>query len=697
MKLKEIMSSNPIVFCPDIAIREAVHVFAENDIDGAAVVDEGEKIIGLFTKTHVYRAIEQGLDMNTPIEILMKRDVLIGHPDDKVEEILYKELGRLPVVDNDNKITGMITRTDLASVFFDSYHQIYNELQTIIDSTHNMILSVDEKGRIKVFNKSAEKMFGFKAEEVKGKDIMKVIPSSRLMEVIETGRGAPLQRIRIKDSDYISNRSPIKKDGKIIGAVAVLQNITEMEKLSEELSHIKELNEELDAVFESSYDGLYITDGNGKTLRLNKAFEMIMGVNSREFLGKNVSQIEEEGIVSKSVSLEVLKRKELVTIIQQTKAGKTTLATGNPVFDEKGNIVRVVSNVRDITELNMLKQKLEQFQGLRQHYENQLRTLRLQYTGSQTLVVKSAQMRDLLDIVMRLAKFDSTILISGESGTGKELIAETIHNNSKRNKGPFIRVNCGAIPETLLESELFGYESGAFTGAKKEGRAGYFEMAADGTLFLDEIGDLPFNLQVKLLRFLQNKEITRVGGGKSIKVDARILTATNRNLIEMVKKKEFREDLYYRLNVIPVYIPPLRERKEDIPSLVVHFLQLFNRKYRINKRISPDVVELFIRHEWPGNVRELENLIERLVVITTKELINVKDLPSYLGEGAEPSVSHVMVSSIIPLQEAVESVEKQLLERVYAKYSTTRQMARELKVNASTVVRKAAKYGISKK
>jgi PAS domain S-box-containing protein/TyrR family helix-turn-helix protein len=692
MNLGEIMSPNPVLLRPEQSIRETVTLFLERNIDGAPVVDENNQIIGLFTKTHLYRAIKESMDMLQPIENIMKRDIIIGHPDEEIEDVLYPGLGRLPIAD-ETGIVGMITRTDLARVFLESYRNISSELDAIINSTHNMIVSVDKQSRIRVFNRAAEKLLKQKAENVKGKLIDDVYPTSRLTNIIKSGQVETLQKIMLNNHYFISNRSPIIKDGEIIGAVGVLQDISELEELSRELKYVKELNEELDAIIESSYDGLYITDGNGKTLCLNKAFEMITGINGREFLGRNVHDIAREGIVSESVSSLALARKETVTIIQETRSGKTTLATGSPVFDKNGNIFRVVCNVRDITELNMLKQKLEQVQGLSQHYESQLKTLRI-YSGTDKIISKSSEMRKLLETVVRLAEVDSTILINGESGTGKELIAETIHNYSTRAQKPFVKVNCGAIPENLLESELFGYDYGAFTGAKKEGKAGYFELAHEGTLFLDEIGDLPFNLQVKMLRVLQSKEINRVGGRQAQKVDVRILAATNRNLLEMVQKKEFREDLYYRLNVIPILIPPIRERKEDIPVLIMHFIALFNRKYKLNKRISPDVVDILMAYDWPGNVRELENLIERLVVISSSDIISRDELPVHLVSAVLDS-PRVSVSAIVPLKEAIESVEKQLLERAFAQYRTTRQIAKKLEVNASTVVRKAAKYGIS--
>ncbi|MGI6434743.1 MAG: sigma 54-interacting transcriptional regulator [Syntrophomonadaceae bacterium] len=698
MKLKEIMTADPIVIKAHFTIDRVIELFIENKIDGVPVVDEQNKLIGLFTKGHIYRAVAQSMDLKTSIEHLMTRDVFTGHPDDEFEDVVTPAIPRLPVVDEEGRVVGILTRGDIANAFFNSYQSISSELEAIINSTHNMIISVDEIGTIKVFNRSAERLLGLGAEVI-GQNILDVLPNSRLMEVMKSGQVELMQKINMQGKEFVSNRTPIIKDNKTIGAVAVLQDSSELEKISQELHYVKELNKELDAIIESSFDGLYISDGEGITLRLNKAFEMISGINSHEFLGRNVDHIEKEGIVSESVTKLVLQRGEPVTIIQNYKTGKTALATGNPVFDKDGGIFRVVCNVRDITELNMLKEKLEQAQGLTQHYESELRSLRMKYTAPDRMVVNSAEMRKMLDMVVRVAKVESTILITGESGTGKELIAQTIHENSPCRKGPYIKVNCGAIPENLLESELFGYDNGAFTGARKEGKPGFFQLASGGTLFLDEIGELPLGLQVKLLRVLQSKEITRVGGTAPLKVDVRIVAATNRDLLEMVQNKQFRGDLYYRLNVLPIHVPPLRERKDDIPNLVVHFVQVFNQKYQLTKRIAPEVVEMFMGYDWPGNVRELENLIERLIVVTPGDVIDWHDLPVHISndplESIYESPSQISVSGIIPLKDAVESVERQILQQAYAKYRTTRQMARELKVDASTIVRKAAKYGIT--
>jgi PAS domain S-box-containing protein/TyrR family helix-turn-helix protein len=689
------MSCDPLTLRPDQTVGEVVTIFMENKIDGAPVLNDDAKLIGLFTKSHIYRAINRKMSLNIKVEDLMTREILTGHPDDEFGEVVNPTVPRMPVVDENGTVVGIITSGDIAKAFFNSYRTISHEYDTIINSTHNMIISVDENGMIKVCNLSMARFLGVNGMDMIGKNILEVLPNSDLVNVVKTGQEEPLKQIELNGHFLISNRSPIVKDGKIIGAVAVLQDISDLDKMSQELNYVKELNKELDAIVESSYDGLFITDGNGITLRYNKAFEQLTLIDTNEYRGKSVAEIKRDGIISDPVTLHVLEQKKSITVMQESQSGKLTLTTGNPVFDANDKIIRVVCNVRDITELNLLKQELEKEQGLSQHYETQLKALKLKYTGSEKMVVTSTRMRNLIDMVIRLATVGSTVLITGESGTGKELIAETIHSNSARKDKPLIKVNCGAIPENLLESELFGYEGGAFTGAKKEGKPGVIELAAGGTLFLDEIGEIPFNLQVKLLRFLQSKEFTRVGGESSITVDVRIVTATNRHLLEMVQQKQFREDLYYRLNVVPVQVPALRERKEDIPALVAHFLQVFNRKYNMNKKISPGVVDNLMRYDWPGNVRELENLIERMVVITIKDIITTADLPSHLCDSTDLNSPYVMVSGIVPLREAVESVEKQLLEKAYAKYKTTRQMAKELKVDASTVVRKAAKYKIS--
>ncbi|MCX5779902.1 MAG: sigma 54-interacting transcriptional regulator [Firmicutes bacterium] len=327
---------------------------------------------------------------------------------------------------------------------------------------------------------------------------------------------------------------------------------------------------------------------------------------------------------------------------------------------------------------------------------DQQRTLALKSLVAKQFIVHSNCMRELTKMAIRIAKVDSTVLIQGESGVGKELIADVIHAHGMRHRGPLIKINCGAIPENLLESEFFGYDPGAFSGASRKGKIGLFELANGGILFLDEIGDMPLSLQVKLLRVLQDKQITRVGGIRPIKVDIRILTGTNRNLGEMINNRQFRQDLYYRLNVVPIHVPALRERREDIPVLTNYFMEYFNKKYLSRgtaKRLAPEVIACFMNHDWPGNVRELENLIERLIVTTASSHIGLEELPPWLDRSPGSDSSE---PQNISLRCAVEDTERKLLQYAFSRYKSTYEVARVLEINQSTVVRKAAKYGITR-
>jgi len=465
------------------------------------------------------------------------------------------------------------------------------------------------------------------------------------------------------------------------------------EKYDYEIQYYKDLKEEYDAIFESSYDGIYITDGNGITLGLNKACERIEGISAEDVIGKHMQELVDAGIYSESVTLKVLKQKKPVTILQKVKNGKEIIATGNPIF-KNGQIIKVVTNSRDITELNQLKKQLYETQKLTKKYESELELLRGEQMKIDDIVIHSEKMKKIISMVIHVAKVDSTVLIQGETGVGKEVIVKLLHRYSKRREGAFIRINCGAIPETLLESELFGYEKGAFTGASSSGKIGLIELANDGTLFLDEIGELPLSLQVKLLRMVQDREIFRIGGKKQIPVNVRIIAATNRQLSKMVEEKTFREDLYYRLNVVPIQIPPLRERIDDIYPLITHFLNIFNDKYQLQKKISTKAMETLMKFNWPGNVRELENVVERLVVTTSSDTIEYDDLPEVIKNYRMHGNDIFNLNELLPYKAAIEHFEKNLLLNVIAQSKDTQEMANILRVDRSTITRKLKKHKI---
>lgn len=566
---------------------------------------------------------------------------------------------------------------------------IFGRLRTVIDSIYNGVVAINTGGKVIVCNKSAQKLIAKPMKEIIGSHILDIIPESGLMEVLETGQPVVGEKMKINDTVVYTNRTPLWDDGEIIGAVGVFQDISQIEKISRRLSSVQRLSRELENVIESSADGIYITDGRGVTTRVNSAYERITGIKREEVLGRHMRDLEEKGLISQSGTLMVLEKKRPVTILQQIRNSKTVMITSTPYFNEDGEISMVITNVRDMTKLKALEQELEKSRALTERYQRQIKEMKLQQLQSDDVVIQSPAMLKVYETALRAAKFDSTVLLLGESGVGKEVVARLIHQNSNRSEGPYIKVNCGAIPENLLESELFGYEGGAFTGSRKEGKCGLFELADGGTLLLDEIGELPLELQVKLLRVLQDKEFKPVGGTSYKKVDVRVIAATNKDLEREMQSGSFRRDLYYRLNVIPISIPPLRERPEDILALIEHFLKRLNTRYGVSKKISSRAMKLLYNYHWPGNVRELENLIEHLFIMCDQAVIDADHLPDYLKEHRQQSAfEEIAVNGIVPLKEAKRIVEEKLIDMALKQAGSVRAAAKLLGVDHSTLVKK---------
>lgn len=683
MKVQDIMNDHPLLLARDLSIADAARIMARNDCDVAALLDDEENFCGLVQASQLLEALLLGPGKDIAVHELVE-EIQPGLMPDGELRMLFESPQKYWPVAEDGRILGIVGPLELARCVH-SWTRHSSQMAGLIDYSYNPIVAVDLDCRIIVFNRAMEKVTGLLAADVLGEDVNIVLPMSRLPEVMETARSQSTQKVVYGERSFVSNRAPIYDNGHMIGAVAILQEISELESVLQELEYVKRLNQEMDAIIESSFDGLYITDGQGYTLRVNKGFERITGSPARQHYGRHMAELVEEGFYSRSGTLLAIEQRDTVTITLETASGKNILVTSSPIFDEKGEISLVVTNVRDITELNELQRRLDQAESLSSLYQNELQQLKVVASGD--IIMQSERMKEIFSLAIRLAAVDSTVLIKGESGVGKELIADLIHSNSQRKDGPMVKVNCGAIPETLLESELFGYEPGAFTGARKEGKPGFFEVAHGGTLFLDEIGDLPRSLQVKFLRVLQDHCVLRVGGTKLIPVDVRILAGTNRDLDVLVEGQQFREDLYYRLNVVPLYVPPLREREEDVTPLIDHFLGVYNKRYNLNKRLAPEVMEALRNYHWPGNVRELQNLVERMVVITASDEIGLKDLPHLAGVGSRTSL-------IRPLKAVVEEAERELLNSAFARFNSTYEVARALQVNQSTIVRKAARYGI---
>lgn len=573
--------------------------------------------------------------------------------------------------------------------------QVPSLWDTILDSSYIGIVIINRDGKIVVYNQAARRIFGDPEPSPVGRHFSEIRPETwpDLKRVLETGRAEIGKRIAVPQATIIVNRNPIVIDGKVIGVISVFQDISEYEAIISELQGYKKLHRELEAIFESSYDGLYITDGKANTIRINSAYERATGLKREDLIGRNMKDLVDEQVFDHSVTLDVLEKGCQLTIMQNIRGNKQMMVTGTPIWDDDGKIAIVVTNVRDMTLLNDLRQQLEQSRRLTSRYYQALMEQDKLEHVLQDMVIKSSAMTLVVQKAVKVAGVDTSILLSGESGVGKSMLARIIHLISPRKERPFVKISCGAIPESLMESELFGYTKGAFTGASPEGKVGLIEAAHTGTVFLDEIGDLTLTMQVKLLQVIEEKMFTRVGSTRPTSVDVRIIAATNRDLKELVEKKQFRKDLYYRLNVVPVHIPPLRERREDVPVLALNILEKLNRTMNLNRRLEPEVLDSLMRYDYPGNVRELINLMERMMIMADGDLISRADLPAELKSGITPSRDPIEEG--LTLRDALDAVEGRIISMALQRYRTTSLTARALGIHPTTLWRKMVRYGLS--
>jgi len=579
------MTKKVLVLKADNTLMDAAKLFTEKNIDGAPVVDIDGKLISIITKTDLMRAIVNNTEMSTKIEKLEFKKVITVNSEMNVEDVTKYKVGRLPIVDTNNKIIGIITHTDLSNNLIKKIAKEYKDLK-------NAKLS--------------------------------------LME--------------------------------------------------------------LESIIECSYDGIYITDGDANTIKVNNAYERITGIKKVDVLGKNMRDLEKSGVISQSASLLVMTSRKITTIQQEFSTGVKVLVSSTPIFDENKKISMVVTNVRDVTQLHDLKELIEKNKEITRKYVSEIEEMRTQLLTTSEIVAEDPKTIEIIQLASRIAKVDATILMLGETGVGKDEIAKYIHKVSSRNGRQFIKVNCGAVPISLIESEFFGYEKGAFTGANKEGKIGLFELASGGTIFLDEVGEIPLDMQVKLLRVLQEMEIVRVGGTKPLKINVRVLAATNRDLEKMIADGTFREDLYYRLNVVPLLIPALRQRKQDILPLINLFLKQLNKKYNFNKILLSETLSCLYEYSWPGNVRELKNIVERIVIMSQDDKVNKSDLPTNIIDSSGREAVLNSLDESITLKETLDDIEEKLIKRAYDKYGNVRAAAKALGIDASTFVRKRQKY-----
>ncbi|MGX9134288.1 sigma-54 interaction domain-containing protein [Rummeliibacillus sp. JY-2-4R] len=468
-----------------------------------------------------------------------------------------------------------------------------------------------------------------------------------------------------------------------------------MEKLFDSFYQNPELFIE---ILESIDDAIYITDHKGTTLWINSVSESMFCLPRSVIIGRNVRELEKKGVFKPSVILKALEEGKNVSVVQEVAEGRRYIATGHLVKNKEGKVIAAVAHCRDITEVVKNATKLQEIEELLEKYSSYIRKLTNIEANSNGVEYidfewKSNSRVTANNIIEKIATVDAMSLIVGETGTGKSLTAERIHSLSKRRTGPFVQINCASIPESLLESELFGYEKGSFTGATSKGKTGLIKAAEGGTLFLDEIGEIPLHMQAKILHFIQSKTYLPIGARKPKQADVRIIAATNRDLESMVSEGNFRSDLFYRMNILTVKIPALSDSRDDIENLAIYFLNLFNDKYNTRKHFSNGVLKTFLQYSWPGNVRELENLIERLVILSEDEIIEEIDLPQKM---IEQNDNFNLPNNLnkATMQEILEEMEKKMIIDALEKENSTRKAAKILGVTQSLLMRRIRKYNI---
>ncbi|MCP3738550.1 sigma 54-interacting transcriptional regulator [Rossellomorea sp. BNER] len=560
----------------------------------------------------------------------------------------------------------------------------------IFNSTDDAMIGIDDKEKVILFNKSAVRMIGITEKEALGKNIYKIIPRSKLPRILETKRTESNQELVLDNGmKIITNRIPmITNDDEVIGAFAVFKDITEVVNLAEEITNLKEIHTMLEAIIQSSDDAISVVDEEGRGLLINPAYTRITGLTQEEVIGKPATADISEG---ESMHLKVLQTRRAIRGVKMRVGPnkKEVIVNVAPIIVH-GKIKGSVGVIHDMSEIQSLNKELDRARRI-------IRTLEAKYMFDD-IIGDSEEMMLAVEQAKLGAKTPATVLLRGESGTGKELFAHAIHNASNRKYNKFIRVNCAALSESLLESELFGYEEGAFSGAKRGGKRGLFEESNNGSIFLDEIGELSVNTQAKLLRVLQENEIVRVGGTKSIPINVRVIAATNVNLEKGISDGSFREDLYYRLNRMPIQIPPLRKRINDIPQLCESLITKINQDYGRNvEGISPGAMKKLANYHWPGNVRELENILGRAIIFMNYHETVIEDnhLPQLIIEEDLKELRSTSQTAHEDLNTLMEQYEKDIIQQVLVQNKGNKTAtAKSLNISLRNLYYKIEKYDI---
>lgn len=685
MKISKYMNPCPITLNENDTFGRAVEVFIEHRTNGIPIVNDDGRMSGIISFSRAFRLLAKSVDQGTPLKSIMIQEPIVIGPEADVDELIERPVSALPVV-AEGLLLGMYSFPDTIRAYYNSTKSLQLEMDAIIKGLYNGIVTIDSSEKIRVINPAAAVLLDVDMDEVVGRNIKDVFPQAGLSEVMQSGNPVINQKIHYGDKTFLVTCTKVDGDRDI--GISIINDFTELTMAYDELSHTQEILQEMKSIIETSSDGILVTDKDGNIILVNTALSDIFGDTIHSIVGKNIKEnkslVGEDIIEQLGTSGEKKKAKRLSS--HPKIGGRRLMVAANPIISAEGAFRGFVIDIQDTTPMHELEQQVNNLEILYQQERNKS-------VATEQYVFADPNSKHLLERILKIAQVDATVLITGESGVGKEVVADLLHNSGGRKDKPFVKINCGAIPENLIESELFGYDAGSFTGAAKKGKSGIFEIADHGTVFLDEISTLPLSLQVKLLRVLQENEIMRVGGVSTKTIDVRIIAATNRDLSEMVEKGEFRLDLYYRLNVVPLLVPPLRDRKEDIPDLLHYFLDKYNSKYRQSKSFEDAAIKQILDYHWPGNVRELENAVERFVVTGDNDIVarlsaraQSETTGSYLGFDDIQFAQNY--------KDIVSGYEAGLLKKAFERYGTTRKMSAALGLSQSAIVKKMSRLGI---
>jgi|LSQX01.2.fsa_nt_gb PAS domain S-box-containing protein len=689
LTVKQMMNTNFKLLHLQDSLRTVIQYYQDCNLNTLPVVDDKDKLIGVFPKKRLYKALLDGVGLDAPCA-----DYVVYNPIFVPSDLTYDEVslgvrvtrskvGNVVVVDSTGKVEGLIGKLEYLNGSLDVMRRSSTLLESLFNANFEAVLLVDNKGYILRINPAAEGIFGLNSHEIKGRHLHEVMPEINIMN-----KRLLCVKRNINALPVIVNQIPIYEKGSYMGTVITILDISDAEKIANELEMVKGIRRTLESIISTSNDGILVSDTKGKVKYVNERAAEMLANPSEKLLGKPI------GSFIKSNKAELVLRDGLPEITEEIINDKRYVISHLPIKQSKNGAVfitgvvnRIYSDDNVLTEqifakLLSLKQQVNYYRSELEKYPSNC--------SFKDIYSRNHEFIEIKNNAHRVSRSSSTVLLTGESGVGKDMFARSIHASSPRAVYPFVKVNCAAIPETLFESELFGYAPGSFTGALKKGKTGYFEQADKGTIFLDEIGDMPLSIQVKILQVLQDKTFMRVGGSSPKMVDVRIIAATNKNLREAIKMGDFREDLFYRLNVIEFHLPPLRERVEDIIPLAKLFIAKYNKILGSGiTGLNGKAGEALKNYNWPGNVRELENAIERAANYVWAGEIGCKHLPTQI-------MSEPRIVDSTDYRSVLIDTDKEIILKTLKKVKGNKSAAaRELKISRSAFYDKLNKYGIT--